>query len=287
MRFSLTALVSMLLLALVVPADCEAVERTAYLFRWDDTTYLSVPLPGPGSGYLEPTIINDLDWSPAGSTMSPDGRILTINAGTDELVAMTVGTGDIEPLSVLDTDVRPYDNDLFWGVDGSLFLYTSNTGDTNFFTVDPDSGSISLQGTSSENFDTIEKHGDLYFGGADNSFWRIDPQTYEATIVHTYAGHYSSCLLWGLTSVGENLWFGMSCSSSGGPETTTIGTIDPLSGQLSEYIFLADFSYVHFYLALEVIEQPGPAEIPILEPIGLLLLVLSFMVAGVLILLRR
>ncbi len=51
--------------------------------------------------------------------MSPDGRILTMNAGTDELVAVTLATGEFETLSVLDTDVSPDGNDLFWGVDGS------------------------------------------------------------------------------------------------------------------------------------------------------------------------
>jgi len=288
MRFALTVLTLISLLALVCPSDCESLERTAYLFRLDDTTYLSVPLAGPGSGYLEPTIINDFDWSPVGSTMSPDGRILTMNAGTDELVAVTLGTGEVETLSVLDADVYPYESDLFWGVDGSLFFHSSNSGDTDFFTVDSSSGLMTLRGTSTEAFDTIERHGDQYFGGTHNSFWRIDSQTYEATHIRTYAGTFSSCILWGLASVGANLWFGMSCSSSGGPDTTTIGTIDPVSGQLSEYGFLLDVSYTDSYLALEVIEQPSsPAPIPTLLPIGQVLLVLSFMVVGALMSLRR
>lgn len=116
--------------------------------------------------------------------------------------------------------------------------------------------------------------------------WRIDPQTYDVTLIKDYSGGYIHYIVWGLASVGENLWRGMGYLNGWGGISSTIDLVDPISGESDFYVFLPEFTNSRPH-ALEVIEQPSPAEIPVLQPIGLLLLVLSFMVAGVLILLRR
>ena len=45
-----------------------------------------------------PTVIGGFSVETAGSTLQPDGRILTINADTDELVAVTPTNGEVEVL---------------------------------------------------------------------------------------------------------------------------------------------------------------------------------------------
>lgn len=68
--------------------------------------------------------------------------------------------------------------------------------------------------------------------------------------------------------------------------SSTIDLVDPISGESDFYIFLPEFTNAR-PSALEVIEQPSPAEIPVLQPIGLALFVLSLMAVGVLFLLRK
>jgi hypothetical protein len=96
MRSVIPLIALFVLLSLACSSECEAVERTAYLFRADDRALVSVPLPAPDSGVVFPTIIGNFDWWPTGSTLLPDGRILTMNPDTDELVAVTPTTGGVE-----------------------------------------------------------------------------------------------------------------------------------------------------------------------------------------------
>jgi len=273
----------MLLLALVIPTDCEAVERTAYLFRHDDQSLVSVPLPVPDSGPVIPTIIESFGWTPVGSTLHPDGRILTMNADTDELVVVTPATGEIEVLCTLSVDIQS-GNDLFRGIDGSLMGVFQG----EFHRIDSDSGMTIYQAPVDEWIEVITTHEGQYLAWGGYRFWRVDPQTFEMTLVFEIpltpgGGHHP----WGLTSVGGNLWTGISVSGMPPVFDTRIFTLDPFTGQYGEYVEYVQLVGDEMYTAIEVIEQPSPSAIPVLQPIGLVLLVLSFMVVGVLMSSRR
>ena len=286
MRSTATALISMLLLALVIPADCESVERTAYVLQWDEDILLSLPIPGPGTGYVTPTVIGGFDLWTVGSARHPDGRILTINIDTDELIAVTPTTGEVEVLCTLGVDEQGF-GDLFWGVDGSLMYYRAAGSPTSLFRIDPGTCLMTLEATiDGHRFDTIEHHQGQYFAGGSSALWRIDPQTYDVTLIKDYSVWAANYLVWGLASVGENLWRGMGSTNGWGGISSTIDLVDPISGESDFYIFLPEFTNT-WPLALEVIEQPSPAAIPVLQPIGLALFVLSLMVTGVLFLLRK
>jgi len=287
MRFALTVLTLMLLLALVIPADCGAVERTAYVFQDDEDFLLSLPIPGPGTGYVTPTVIGGFDLSTVGSARHPDGRILTINPNTDELIAVTPATGEVEILCTSGAISTGFPSDLFWGVDGGLrYCRWTGSSSTDLYRIDPGTCSLTLEATIDGFFDTIEHHQGQYFAGGGGALWTIDPQTYEITLIKEYSGGYSHYVVWGLASVGENLWRGMGYLNGWGGISSTIDLVDPISGESDFYIFLPEFTNAR-PSALEVIEQPSPAEIPVLQPIGLALFVLSLMAVGVLFLLRK
>ncbi len=240
MRLAATASVLMSLLASVIPADCEAVERTAYVFQDDEEALVSYPLPGPGTGYVPPTVIGGFDLVTAGSARHPDGRILTINTNTDELVAVTPATGEVEVLCVLGV-VSGYRGDLFWGVDGSLMHYRDIGSSEDFYRIDPDTCLMTLEATiEGHHFDTIELHQGQYFAGGNSALWRIDPQTYDVTLIKDYSGGYLNYIVWGLASVGENLWRGMGYPNLMGGISSTIDLVDPISGEGDFYIFLPE-----------------------------------------------
>lgn len=286
MRLSAAVLALISFLVLVIPANCEAVERTAYVLQWDEDSLLSLPLPGPGTGYVTPTVIGGFDLGTVGSARHPDGRILTINTNTDELVAVTPATGEVEVLCMLGVNAG-FQSDLFWGVDGSLMYYSYTGLPADLYRIDPDTCSLILEATIDGEFDTIENHQGQYFAGGLSALWKIDPQTYDVTLIKDYSNYFTRYQVWGLASVGENLWRGMGYPNMWGGISSSIDLIDPISGEGDLYVFLPEFSLARPQ-SLEVIEQPSsPAPIPTLLPIGQVLLVLSFMAVGALMSLKR
>jgi hypothetical protein len=276
----------MTLLAMVIPADCESVERTAYVLQWDEDILLSLPMPGPGTGYVTPTVIGGFDLSTSGSARHPDGRILTINPNTDELIGVTPATGEVEVLCTLGVDSGVI-SDLFWGVDGGLRYYRgAGSPSPELYRIDPYTCSLTLEAAIDGYFDTIEHHQGQYFAGGNSALWRIDPHTFNVTLIKDYSTNFGGYDVWGLASVGENLWRGMGYLNMWGGISSTIDLVDPISGEGDSYIFLPEFTNARPH-ALEVIEQPSPAAIPTLLPIGQVLLVLSFLVVGVLMSLRK
>ncbi len=275
MRSLLPLIALLVLLSPICSSECEAVERTAYLFRADDRTLVSVPVPAPDSGVVFPTIIENFDWSPTGSTLTPDGRILTMNPDTDELVAVTPTTGAVEILSVLSVDISPY-ADLFLGIDGSLMGFFQG----EIHHIDPDTGTTTLQATVDEDIEVITLHEGQYYGWGGFRFWKIDPQTFEVTLVVEYPPAWGTGMHgWGLTSVGGELWTGISIFGMPPVFDTFIDTMDPFTGQGVSYVrLLGD----EIFTALEVVEQPGPAAVPTLQRVGLLIFILTLMIVGVL-----
>ena len=285
MRNPFLAAVTVGIIALGAPLECSSEDRAAYLFRYDDTALVRVPLVEPPS-FVYPSIVAEYPWTPIGSTRHPDGRILTMNATTDALVAVTPTTGEVETLTILQADVGGPNDDLFWGIDGRLMYTTYEQGQTAFYSIDLGTGALTFDGSSSEVFETIEKHDDQYYGGAYASLWRIDPVTYAATLILSTPG-YQGPIWWGLASVDGNLWFGKSGWNSGGINHTTIGTIDPLTGQETFYGGVHNFFYSDQYLALEITRQSSSAPIPVLPPIGLFVFTMSLMAAGALMLMKK
>ena len=286
MRFALSVVAFLVLASFAYPSDCVAVERTAYLFRADDRSLVSVPLPAPNSGLFAPTIIASFDWAPIGSALHPDGRILTMNSVTDELVAVTPATGEVEVLSVLSEDI-PHSADLFWGIDGSLMCMFRVPTQTEFHRIDPATGAMTLQGTDGESFKVVASHEGRYYGWDGMQFWDIDPQTFDVTlIVEIPQSPYFSHIAWGLTSIAGDLWTGITYSGVVFSDSY-VYTMDPFAGQSIGWVEFVELVGDETFTALEVIEQPSPAEVSTLQPIGFLALILALVVAGVLVLWRR
>jgi hypothetical protein len=256
-----------------------SLERTAYVLQDEPETFVRVSIPVSGSGYAQRTPISSFDWTPTGSTILPDGRIVTLNSGNDQLVAIMPGTGQTEVLCNLSVDVQP-GNELLWGIDGRLRFYRSDGGLAELDLLDPDDCALTMEAAIPGYFTSIESHEGQYYAGGHGAFWRIDPQTYEVTLIKDYNGFGGTLHIWGLASVGSNLWCGATIIS-GGPDVSQIGLIDPATGDQEVFVLIAD-SYMNMspYLALQVIEQPGPPQVPAVTPVGILVLVLGLGAAG-------
>ncbi len=285
MRFAPSVVAFLVLASFAYPSDCVAVERTAYVFQYDDDSLISLPLSASGPTFPTPTVIEGFDRWTSGSTLGQDGRIFTLDIVTDELIAVTPATGDVEVLCALSVGVQPGD-DLLWGVDGTL-VYSRQYGTLRgFHRFDPETCLMTLLGTADAPTETVEHHQSQYYAGGGLEFSRIDPQTFDVTLIRDLQGFEGGCNVWGLSSVGGNLWRGMTCWGGTGISESFVDLVDPITGWGDLYIRLPPFVDTQ-YLALEVIEQPSPAEVSTLQPIGFLALILALMVAGVLVLWRR
>jgi hypothetical protein len=119
--------------SLGIPSVAASFERTAYVLQDETETFVSLSFPAYGSGYSQRTPIASFGWTATGSTLLPDGRIVTLNSDADQLVAIMPETGQTEVLCTLSVDVQ-LGNELFWGVDGRLRLYRSPTAASPIWT---------------------------------------------------------------------------------------------------------------------------------------------------------
>jgi len=266
----------------MVATESAAIERTAIVFR-ENGEMGAVSLSGQ-STFVQPSPITSFDWLPAGSTMDNNGRILTMNSSTDELVAIEPSSGRQEILSIIGTDIWPYNDDIALDSSGELVLNSATgwSGISELFRVDPTTGELTFLSELAQEFSSFEYHDGAFYGGTSGGFWRIDPQTYEVTLIQ--AGSVW-CGIWGLASVGDNLWCGITCGGSAGADfVSSIGIIDPATGDGSWAVVLAGLDYQEFPLALEVIEAEVP--IPALTPIGATVLIIVLGMIGVAVLRR-
>lgn len=264
----------------MVATESAAIERTAIVFR---NTGEMGAVSLSGSTVVQPSPITIFDWDSVGSTMEDNGRILTMNVLTDELVTIEPSSGRQDVLSTLATDIWGYSTDLAFGPSGELVLNSATPwwGLSELFEVDPATGELTLLSGLNEQFSSFEYHDGAFYGG-NSGFWRIDPQTYEVTLIQA-GGDW--CGMWGLASVGDNLWCGITCGGSPLADTVSrIGIIDPATGDLSMSVVLTGLDYQEFPLALEVIEAEVP--IPALTPIGAIVLIIVLGVVGVAVLRR-
>ena len=147
--------------------------------------------------------------------------------------------------------------------------------------VDPTTGELTFLSELTQEFSSFEYHNGAFYGG-NEGFWRIDPQTYEVTLIQ--AGSVW-CGIWGLASVGDNLWCGITCGGSPLADfVSSIGIIDPATGDASWAVVLTGLDYQEFPLALEVIEAEVP--IPALSPTGATVLIIVLGMIGVAVLRR-
>ena len=86
----------------MVATESAAIERTAIVFR-ENGEMGAVSLSA--STFVQPSPITIFDWDSAGSTMDNNGRILTMNSSTNELVAIEPSSGRQEILSIIGTDI--------------------------------------------------------------------------------------------------------------------------------------------------------------------------------------
>jgi len=283
MRFTALAACTLFWVLPAVPSLSESTDLSAYLFRLDDGSFVSVPIADP-TGYVAPLVIGEVDWLPVDTTLNTDGRVLTINPFTDELVSISPINGEIEILSSLSVDISWEGSGLFWGTDGSLKCYTENGMGTDFFDVDPNSGQLTFEGTSTEFFETIEQHDGFYYGGGFRSFWEIDPQDYSVALIREFSGPYSGCRVWGLTSTQEDLWCGLSCWGGTGMLESSIEKIDPNTGQTERFVFVGLPLDQHAYRSLQLIDQAAASPIPSVQRIGLAILVFAIGFVGIIVL---
>lgn len=262
-------------------ANSSAVERTAYVFG-PDGNLKNIVLPS-----FNPTvplsIITGFDDYPVGSTMDKNGRCLTMFVGSNELVSLDLETGTYDVLQTLALDISLWD-DLTFGPSERLFaLYTGPHQFPDLYEVDLETGDLTLLAQFDHELSTIEYHQGSFFAGNGHQFWRIDPVTFEATLIREYQSSYSGCGVWGLHSIGDILWCGYSCGT-GGPtfqHGAHIGIIDPLTGHFEMHAWLGDiWSPIEDPHTLQIIERITP--IPALSPTGVVVLVALLGLVGTL-----
>jgi len=264
-------------------ADSSAIERTAYVIdAYGDMTSGVLPT-SPGSMQL--TTIADYDNRLVGSTMDSDGSLLTMFAETDELVRINPATLEYQVLHTLAIDIVEFD-DLVFGPTGDLLLLHGGflSGSSSLYDIDTETGGLTLLAEFDKSFISIEFHqGAYYAGNFPWQFFRIDPETFEATLIREY--DFLLNVAWGLASIGDSLWCGYTLSGGGGPPPhfylPVIGVIDPETGDLTDQAFLGPTSDNYpYHQTLEIVERVVP--IPALGPTGIVILVTLLGLAGTL-----
>ncbi len=262
-------------------ANSPAVERTAYVFG-PEGHLESIVLPS-FDPMVPLSIITDFDDYPVGSAMDENGRCLTMFSGSNELVSLDLENGNYDVLQTLALDIFPWD-DLTFGPSGRLFvLYSGLQQFPVLYEVDLETGGLTLLAQFDHRLSTIEYHQGAFFAGNSHQFWRIDPVTFEATLIRDYATSYTVCGVWGLASIGDILWCGYSCGT--GPPSIQhaahVGIIDPVSGWFEVHARLGDiWSPQEDPHTLQIIERITP--IPALRPAGVVILVMLLGMVGIL-----
>lgn len=263
--------ISLGIVAAVLAPSAGAGERTAYIFRQNDDSVLTVPIPSEPPGMpilIEPDFHGPIDWAALGSALRSDEAILSLDLLHNSLVSYDLATGSSAPQTTIDRTLLSED-EIAVDPDG-LVLLSGN----ELFRVDTQDGSVEPMAQMIHSFNTITYHRGAYYCG-NAPFSRVDPTTFEVTLI----GHYGGCPLVGLSSDGTNLWYMQTCIGGNGTGNS-IGMIDVTTGLMTPYVGLNNTFLYEYYLAIEVVEQPDNA-IPTLRPIGLLLVTVIIALAGV------
>jgi len=264
--------------ALLCVSTEASVGRTAYAFRSTDGRFLEIDLPAeaPDVPVWADPASRDLTWSGAGSTRDADAQILSLDFTSAEIVAFDPSSPNHEIVASLGLPID-WTSDLSFGPGGTLILLR----DDELYDVELTTGSATLRAQLNQEYHSIEYHqGSFFASGRFQLFLRIDPITHIETPI---GPNIYGCGLQGLSSDGSQLWYLMTCSTSGSaPTSTDLGTIDPATGQMTPYIHVVNNLYLETYFGLEVVEQT-PSPIPALHPLGLALLTALIGGAGVLV----
>jgi len=263
-------------------ANSQAIERTAYAIDAYGNLVSGV-LP-TSSSWMHLSTIADFDNFLVGSTMDSDGRMLSMFAETDELVSINLATLEYQVLHTLAVDIWEFD-DLVSGPSGELLLILHGYygGTSSLFEIDTETGGLTLLAEFDQEFTTIEYHQGAYYAGTYTQFWRIDPATFEATLIRDFNPQNSGCFdVNGLSSVESTLWVGYACGTAfPNPSTTAyIGTIDPETGFLAPHAMLDGIgSFQEIPHTLQIFERITP--IPTLSPTGVVVLVVLLGLVGI------
>jgi len=259
-------------------ANSSAVERTAYV--GDAYGNMNSGVISTSSWWMQLSTILDLDNYLVGSTMDSDGSLLTMLSETDELVRINPATLEYQVLHTLAIDVVELD-DLTFGPSGELLFLKGGflSGSSSLFEIDTETGGLTLLAEFDEELSTIEYHqGAYYAGNYLSQFWRIDPVTFEATLIRE-DGWFSGP--WGLASIGNSLWCGYTIWGGLYSLYPFIGVIDPETGDISDRAFLGIITTNYpYYQSLEIVERITP--IPALRPTGVVVLVVLLALVGTL-----
>lgn len=265
-----------------VATESAAMERTAFVVDADGNINSGV-LPA-SQGSMQLSAIAHFGNHLLGSTMASDGSLLTMVSETDELVKLDLATLEYQVLHTLAVDVVERD-DLTFGPTGELLLLHGgwlSPGSSSLFEIDIETGDLTLLAEFDQGFITIEYHQGAYYAGTHPyQFWRIDPETFEPTLIREY--DYMLNGPWGLASIGNSLWCGFTIPASVGPPPDLflpiLGVVDPETGDISDQAFLGIIGDNYpLYQTLEIVSREVP--VPDLDPVGIVALVMLIGLVG-------
>jgi len=271
-----TLFLATLVVFLAIASESVAVERYVVAFG-DDGVVIRVPLPEtpPTLPVVPVGQILDPSFYSLGSDRDANGRILVLSP-SDRLIEYSPSTGQQTLICNLGLTLDG-EMDLAFGPGDRLLLATTGTANSKtLFDVDTDGCELTPLPPATEYFETMTYHQGAYYGGSGD-FVRIDPQTFETTVVRD-VNPYGNTRITGLSSDGDKLWYLLSFDTYLWTVHSRVGTIDPLTGEMTQYVTLP--GHYFYYEAFEVILQEVP--IPALNPVGIAILLIVIGAAGVL-----
>jgi len=244
-------------LVLVPTVDCSAASQSIFAFRASDGWLIEIIPPDTqtgSSGTIKKTFVGDV-WEPYASTREDSGRIISSGPAFSRLDAYDPFSGAVEEVCVFSQSWMN-SNDLTFGPSGELLWANSGPTGTTLYAVDIESCELTERGSFAVNhLHSIEYHqGAFYSTGEGAEIYRIDPSSLDVTTV--MAANYF-CGVFGLSSNGDDLYFGMSCSTGGSfPTSTAVGVVDPHTGDVIWSVIIPNDQYWEGYSMLEVLQQP-------------------------------
>ena len=277
------------MLILVAPLDCLATNQSIFSFRASDGWLVEVIPPdgqSSSSATINRTPIAHV-WDPRGSARDESGRILslTLELSGAALVAFDPFARTVEELCEFNRPLMNT-NDLTFGPSGELLWAQSSPTGTTLYAVDIQTCELTEWGSFPvTHLRTIEFHqGAFYCTGAGAELFRVDPLTFDVTVVlpsNYYCGFY------GLSSDGNSLFHGWICGyGANSPNDHWVGVTDPQTGEALWSIYVQNDQAHEGYSLLEVVDQPN-RPIPTVNQAGVGLLVVLIAIAAVSIVRQR
>lgn len=271
-----TPFLASLVVLLAIASESVAVEKHVVAFR-DDGTVIRVPLPE--TPQTPPPVapawqILDSSFHVLGSDRDENGRILVLSP-TDQLIEYSPSTGQQTSICNLGLTLGSEMDLAFGPGDRPILATTGSAHSKTLFDVDTDGCELTPLPPATEYFETMTYHQGDFYGGSSN-FVRIDPLTFETTVVRDVNPHGNTRIT-GLSSDGDKLWYLLSFDTFLWTVHSSVGTIDPSTGEMTSYMTLPGSNVS--YEAFEVILQEVP--IPALNPVGIAILLIVISAAGV------